>query len=532
MFAPPRHARLLLVPAILATTLSAAAVAAPRVKADLVLLRGMLADGTDEAPKPGNLAIRGDRIVAVGQFGADRNARTIDCTGLVIAPGFIDLHNHSDLPILEPETRAGACYLTQGCTTLVTGNCGAGHHDVRKFYGQLEQRGCGVNVAHLLPHGALRDQVMGKVRRPARPHELRRMRGLVLEAMRAGSWGMSTGLQYVPGSFADTDELVSLAEVVARHGGLYASHMRDEGDLLVESVRELIEIAERAKIRAHISHFKASKQRNWGKVRVAAQEVEQARNRGLQVTADQYPYNASSTSILAMLLPDEEREGGEQATIQRLQDPLHLTRLRPLIAEALAARGKLMIASFAARPDWVGQTIREVAQQEQREPLEIALEILRGRGARGVNFSMDEHDVRYVMTLPWVATASDGSSKVDDGTRPHPRSFGTFPRKIGYYAIEQEVMSLAAAVRSASGLPADILEMPDRGYLRVGYVADVVVFDPERLRDRATYQQPFELSTGVQWVFVNGRGAIEAGELKDLTAGQALRHTARGESSK
>jgi N-acyl-D-aspartate/D-glutamate deacylase len=350
------------------------------------------------------------------------------------------------------------------------------------------------------------------------------MRELVAEGMKQGAWGMSTGLQYVPSAYADTDELVALASEVAKHGGIYASHIRDEGDTLVDAVEEVIEIARQANLPCHISHLKATKRPNWGKVRVVARVIEDARQKGLKITADQYPYTASSTSIAAMLLPEEEREGGSKATISRLKDPLEAARLRPVIAEALEARGELMIASCSAKPEWVGKMIREVAAEEGREPVDVALELLRNGDPQGVNFGMDETDVRFVMTLPWVATASDGSSKIDDGTRPHPRSFGTFPRKIGRYSIREKVVSLPAAIRSATGLPADILGMTDRGYIRPGLVADLVVFDPDKLEDRATYQQPFETSVGIRWVLVNGKIAITDGQPQDTTAGRPLRH--------
>jgi N-acyl-D-aspartate/D-glutamate deacylase len=500
--------------------------AAETIDSALMLQDGTIIDGSGREPFVGNVAIRDGRIDAVGDVIITAPHRTIDCQGLVICPGFIDLHNHSDHSILTPQTRPATCYLTQGCTTLVTGNCGGGLRDVGKFYDQLAAERVGINIAHLVPHGAVREQVMGNVRRAPTDKEMQQMRELVATGMKHGAWGMSTGLMYVPSAYADTDELVALASEVAKHGGIYASHIRDEGDTLVESVEEVIEIARRANLPCHISHLKATKRPNWGKVRVVARVVDEARQQGLKITADQYPYTASSTSIMAMLLPDKEREGGVEATINRLKNADEAARLRPVIAEALEARGGLMIASSEAKPEWVGKLIGDVAAEEGREPVDIAFELLRGGEAQGVNFGMDEADVRFVMTLPWVATASDGSSKIDDGTRPHPRSFGTFPRKIGRYAIQEKVVSLPAAVRSASGLPADILGMTDRGYVRAGLVADIVVFDPKELEDRATYERPFEPSVGIRWVLVNGKMAIANGQLQDTSAGRPLRRAA------
>jgi len=496
-------------------------------KVDVLLENGTIIDGTGGAPYEGSVAIADGRIVAVGTIEGKSAGQTIDCNGLVIAPGFIDLHNHSDNSILSPKNRSAVCYLTQGCTTLVTGNCGGGRADVGKYYDDLAAAGIGINIAHLLPQGEVRDNVMGKVRRAPTADELKQMQDLADAAMQQGAWGMSTGLQYVPGAFAKTDELIALAQVVGKRGGFYASHIRDEGNDLIESVEEALTIAREGNLPCHVSHFKASKKPNWGKVHAAAHLIEDARRGGLRITADQYPYTASSTSIMAFLLPDEEREGGEHATAKRLRDEEQVKRLRPIIAKSIDDRGPIMVANSSKKPKWVGKMIADIAAEEKREPVEVALELLReDPDAAGVNFGMDEADVRYVMTLPWVATASDGSSKVDDGSRPHPRSFGTFPRKIGRYAIQDKVIPFPAAIRSATGLPADILGMKDRGYLRENLAADIVVFDPKQLEDKATYEKPFETSTGVRWLLVNGKLAIADGKPQEVFAGRPLRRPA------
>jgi N-acyl-D-aspartate/D-glutamate deacylase len=449
-----------------------------------------------------------------------------------VCPGFIDLHNHSDENILKLESRDAMCYLTQGCTTLLTGNCGGGRADIGKYYDEIEAQGAGINIAQLVPHGEVRDKVMGKVRRAPTDEELEQMRKLADEGMQQGAWGMSTGLQYVPGAYAETDELVAIATVVGRHGGIYASHMRDESDELMVAIEEVLEIARRANLPCHISHLKCSKPRNWGKIRAATQAIEKARKSGLKITADQYPYTASSTSIMAMLLPDEEREGGDDATVARLKDAAEEARLRPIIAKALEERGMIMIASFEKNPTWAGKLISDIAKEQERPIVEIGLELLLGDPeAKGVNFGMDEADVRYAMTMPWVATASDGSAKIDDGTRPHPRSFGTFPRKIGRYAIKDKVLPLPAAIRSASGLPADIMGMKDRGYIRENLVADLAVFDPKEFLDHANYENPFEKSTGVRWLLVNGQIAIADGELQKALAGRPLRRELKDDAA-
>jgi N-acyl-D-amino-acid deacylase len=519
---PPSIVRFVL-PLMLALGLVETTHAAP--DADVLLQNGTIIDGTGGKPYEGNVAIRDGRIVAVGDVATAATAKqTIDCKGLIISPGFIDLHNHSDNTITSKAGRSARCYLTQGCTTLVTGNCGGGRADIGKFYDELAEKGTGINIAQLVPQGSVREKVMGNELRAPTPAELKQMQALVDAGMQQGAWGISTGLQYVPGSFAKTDELIAVSEVVGKRGGFYASHIRDEGDTLLESIEEVIEIAKGAHMPAHVSHLKSSKKPNWGKVRAAAHLIEQARANGLKITADQYPYTASSTSIMAMLLPDKEREGGERATAERLKNEDTAKRLRPLIAKDIDARGPIMLASMKGKPAWVGQTITEIAKKENREPVDIGLEILRNDpDAAGVNFGMDEADVRFVMTLPWVATASDGSSKTDNGTKPHPRSFGTFPRKIGRYSIQDHIIPLPAAIRSATGLPADVLGMTDRGYIRNDTIADVVVFDPKQLEDRATYDEPFKPSVGVRWLFLAGKVAIADGVPQDVLAGKPLR---------
>ncbi|MEQ8837610.1 MAG: amidohydrolase family protein, partial [Lacipirellulaceae bacterium] len=423
-----------------------------KVDADVLLENGLIVDGTGSDGKRGDVAIAGDRIVAVGQFERGDIDRTIDCQGLVVAPGFIDLHNHSDAMIGDDSQgskgadkksrrivadglREAACYLTQGCTTIVTGNCGGGAVDVEEYYQAIQQKPAGVNVAHLIPQASLRHKVIGQSRRAPTDKELAKMQELARQGMQAGAWGMSTGLQYVPGSFATTDELIAIAKAVGEEGGIYASHMRNEGDQLLEAIQEALDIGRGADLPVHISHLKASQKRNWGKLRAAAALINEARDEGLRVTADQYPYNASSTSISAMLLPDKEREGGNAAIRKKLDDPAENQRLRQLISDALEGRGPIMVASCPEHPEWVGKLISEIAKEEKREPVEVAIDILRSSDQQGVSFSMDDRDLYYAMTLPWVATASDGSVKIADGTNPHPRSFGTFPRKIGRFAL-------------------------------------------------------------------------------------------------
>ncbi|MBL9093752.1 MAG: D-aminoacylase [Planctomycetaceae bacterium] len=505
--------------------------AAPPI-VDVVFRGATIYDGAGGQGFTGDVGLRSGRIVFVGELPADAKiAQTIDCRGLAIAPGFIDLHNHSDSPIVTAATRANVNYLTQGCTTIVTGNCGFGPVDVAAYLARIDEKGAGTNVAHLLPHGDLRDAALGKAGREPTSVELTKMRELADKAMRDGAWGMSTGLIYVPGTYAKTEEIVEIAKVVGRHGGIYASHIRNEGTQLLAAVEEALKIGRDAELPVHVSHFKASGRNAWGTLHVAAEMIEKERAAGRLVTADQYPYTASSTSLEATLLPAWSREGGRRELEKRLRDPATRAKIRAAVEKELAGKVRLQIAGYGPRRDFVGKSVEEIAAQEKREPVEMVLEMEANGGARVVNFGMNEDDVRQAMRLPWVATASDGSAKVPDADQPHPRSFGTFTRKLGVYALKEQVVPLEQAVRSSSGLPADILGLADRGYLKPGQAADVVIFDPKQIADRATYDKPYEYSVGVRYVYVNGVPAVYEGVPTGALAGRALRHVSRLEKS-
>ncbi len=502
------------------------AVAAEPIEADIFLKGGTLIDGTGSDGKVGDVALKGDRIVGVGKFEVKFAEWEIDCAGLVICPGFIDLHNHSDSQIVSPKTRANVNFIMQGCTTIVTGNCGSGPVDCGEYLAKINSAGAGTNVAHLLPQGSLRGKVLGSAQRKATADEIKQMRELADKAMRDGAFGMSTGLIYVPSSYADTVELIEIAKVVGKHGGIYASHIRGEGKDLLDSVGEAIKIGRDSGCPIHVSHFKASGQEAWGLIRPAAQLIEESRKTGLKVTADQYPYIASSTSLDATVLPTWSLAGGREKLLERLKDKDQSARIVKFVTERIEKSDngeRIRITSCAKHPKYVGRSIAEIAKSENSKPFDVALKIIRDGGAGIVNFGMSEEDVRYAMTLPWVATASDGRAYLPSADKPHPRSYGTFPRKIGEYSVKENVLSLAAAIRSCTSLPADILGLPDRGRLVVDHFADVVVFDPKRIRDTATFDKPHQYATGIQFVFVNGEPAVKDGEATGALAGRALK---------
>jgi N-acyl-D-aspartate/D-glutamate deacylase len=518
--------------ALVSCLVSASPAADPKAPDTNVVLRGAtLLDGTGKPGYTGDLHIKGDRIVAVGTVGKIEGAKEVDAAGLVVCPGFIDLHTHCDSGLTGKTGKTGRAnknYVTQGCTTVVTGNCGSGPVDTGKFFQELEAGGVGSNVIHLATHNSIRDRVMGNVKRAPTADEQKKMEALVEKAMTDGTYGLSTGLIYNPGTYSETEELIGLARAAARHGGLYASHIRDESGGLLTAIEEALRIGKEAGCRVHISHIKASGKSAWGRSADAVALIENARAKGQEVTADQYPYIASSTSLRATVIPTRWREGSAKDLVARLDDPQTGPKMKADIEKALKSRdgGKaIQIARYAKNPKWQGMRVTDIAAGEGKSPLEIVLEIERNGGAQIVNFGMSEEDVRVYMKRPWVATASDGGVQTPGDTVPHPRSYGTFPRKIGRYALEDGIVTLEQAIRSSSGLPADILKLTDRGYLKPGQFADVVVFDPKAYRDTATFDKPHQYAAGVQWVFVNGTAAVADGEHKPaVLAGRVLRH--------
>ena len=528
---------------------------------DLLIRGARIVDGTGAPAVSGDVAVEDGVIGEVGRLGRPAARRVVAADGAVLAPGFIDLHTHSDFTL--PQFPRAAAMTRQGVTTQVLGNCGFSPFPVtgptaqllRAYTGFLDggldwdwrtldeyaQRLAALplagNVALLVGHGSVRIAVMGFADRAPTDAELAAMRDLVAQAMRQGAFGLSSGLIYAPGSFAGTAELAALAEVAARSGGFYASHLRNEGAGLLDATGEAIGVGRRAGAAVQLSHHKAMGRANWGKVRDSLALLERA-NAAHDVLADQYPYMAASTTLLAPL-PGWALAGGVPALRSRLADPA----ARERIADDLARRergelrgdeGELDPANVViadARPGLLeryrGRSLADSARAEGTGASEVVLRLV--EGAPGdvpiVWHSMDEADVRTVLAHPLVAVASDGWT-VDPGLGgvPHPRSYGTFVRVLGRYVREQRVLSLEAAVRKMTSLPAFRLGLADRGTIAPGTAADLVVFDPDRVLDRATYAQPHAFCDGVSHVVVNGRLVIDDGEDTTVAAGQVLRH--------
>ncbi len=503
--------------------------AADPIDADFVLKSGLIIDGTGKMAALGDIAVKGERIVAIGSFAVRAGTKTFDASKMILAPGFIDLHTHSDYPIQKAPTNANLNYLFQGVTTAVTGNCGSGPVDTEAYYKALLKAKVGSNVAHQIPHNDVRKAAMGNVNRAPTEVELKKMAELSTKAMKDGAWGLSTGLIYNPGTYAKTPELITLAKIASSHGGFYASHIRDEGSEVLPAINEALTIGKEANLPVHISHIKVSGRSVWGKSPDVLALLIQARKNGIKVTADQYPYIASSTSLTATLIPTRFREGERAELVKRFDDPELGVLLRKAIANSLESKNggaDLRIASYAPKPGYAGKNIAELAKMTGKSPVDLVVEIEKSGGAQIVHFGMSEEDMRLFMKQDFVATASDGGAKVPDTSSvPHPRSYGTFPRKIGFYSIQEKLIPIESAIRSASGLPADIMGLKDRGYLKVGYFADIVVFNPDTFRDKATYDKPHQYAVGISHVLVNGTFAIMDGKPTGKLAGKPLKKT-------
>jgi N-acyl-D-amino-acid deacylase len=494
--------------------------------ADLVISGGTIYSGGDEAPFVGDIAVTADKIVYVGPHAGAPAAKTsIDAKGMIVAPGLIDVHTHPEHFIRSPDAakRLNAPWLMQGVSTIFIGVDGWGHPDVAADHAKLEAEKIGTNVVSYVGFGAVREAVLGKDARAPTPSELERMKQLVARGMCDGAIGLSAGLFYAPQSFAKTDEVVALAKEAARRGGVYDTHQRDESSYsigLMNSVREVLQIGREAAIPVHFAHLKALGIDLQGQTPEVIRLIEEARATGQKVTADQYPWLASSTSLDAALVPRWAVDGGYAAMIKRFDDPAAMAKIRGEMIENLRRRGGAdsILLTSVDRP-WTGKRLSEMAEAWKIEPVDAAVRILRGNVRDSIaSFNMIDSDVDLVMKQPWVVTGSDGN----DG---HPRQYATFPRKYAVYVRERKVIDLQAFIRRSTGLSADIFKLDRRGYLRPGYFADVVVFDPASYAPKADYVRPRELSAGVQTLLVNGALSIQDGKLTAVAAGRALKHT-------
>ena len=529
---------------------------------DLLITNAQIVDGSGEPPRTGSIAISDGKIAAVGTISGTAT-RTIDAKGRAVSPGFIDMHSHSDMPLLTDGNAQSK--IRQGVTTEVIGESGsvaprketgpnANWTDFTGYFSAIEKGGISPNLLSYVGLGTIREMVIGEDDRKPTADELSAMQKMVSTLMDQGIFGVSTGLIYPPNAYATVDELAEVSKAAADKGGLYASHLRYDGQKLREGIEEAIAIGERAKIPVHVFHLKVTGQKNFGRMKEVIELVEAARSRGVRVTADQYPYVASSTGLTATI-PPWAQDGGSARLVERLKNPRERARIRRDMEDPnpswesryqsagtwqnvqLAAIGRTRGAreqGESPNRKYEGMRVAEAAKQAGKDPFDFVFDLLiEERGSVGcVYFIIDEADLALALKIPWVAIGSDGSALATEGPLragvPHPRNFGTFPRVLGRYVREQKVIPLEEAIRKMSSLPASILGLSDRGSIKEGMWADLVIFDPATVGDRATFEDPFQYPVGIETVLVNGEVVLDEGKHTNARPGKVLKRPTAG----
>lgn len=493
---------------------------------DILIVNGRLLDGTGNPWRAADIAISGERIVAVGNLRGAAATRTVDAGGRIVAPGFIDVHSHAAEALTRDTLREARPLVAQGITTIIGNPDGGGPVDLAAQRKALEAAGTGVNVGLLIGHGSVRSEVIGAADRAPAEAELATMQALVSRAVADGALGLSSGLFYAPGSFAKLDEVTALARTA---GGVYTSHIRDEGDYsigVIAAVQEVIDVAEKAGVRGIVTHIKALGPDNWGLGAAAATRIDLARARGVDVLADQYAYEASSTSLAAAIVPRWAQAGGNAGFRTRIGDAATRARILDEMRENIRRRGgarAIVIASHGADRALEGQPLDQIAEARGKPAHITALDIVEAGGASIVSFNMSEEDIVALMRKPWMMTSSDGGLTLAGQGRPHPRNNGAFTRKLTRYVRERGVISLEDAIRSMTSLSASTFGLTGRGMIQPGAFADIVIFDAAALRERATYDDPHRMSEGMWLVLVNGEAVIQDGAFTGKRPGKVLR---------
>lgn len=498
---------------------------------DLVIRNARIVDGTGAPWYRGEIALRGDSIAQVAPAIEAGSARVIDAGGKVVAPGFIDIHTHARRGIFQVPTADN--YVRQGVTTLMEGPDGGSPVPLAPFLAKLDALQKSVNIGSFIGQGSVRSRVIGNVDRKATPAEIQKMQALVEQGMRDGAFGLSTGLFYVPGSFTPTEEVIELAKIAARFGGMHKSHQREESMRLLDSVRETIAIGEGGGLPTQITHHKVVGKANWGRSVDTLRLIEEARTRGVDVTSDQYPYTASSTSVSSALLPAWALEGGAEELAARLKDPASRAKVRADTVVAIRdARGggdpkNVQFANCGFDTSLNGKTLADLTRQRGLEPtIENAagttLWLVEQGGCQGIFHAMSDDDVQRILAHPTTMVGSDGEVPTFGRANPHPRSYGTFARVLGMYVREKQTLTLEEAVRKMSSFPAARLKITDRGILRPGMKADIVIFDPAVVRDTATFEKPHSYAEGFSHVIVNGQVVFENGAMTAARPGRVL----------
>ena len=499
---------------------------------DLVITNARIVDGGGNPWFRADVAIKNGRIVRIGRVAPGAAAKTIDAKGQILAPGFIDVHTHVESIYSLPTADN---FVRMGVTSLITGNCGSSATDVGQFLGRVNEKPLAVNLATLIGHGSVRRQVMGAEDRAPTPDELKQMEAIVEQGMKDGAVGLSTGLIYVPGTYAKTDEIVALARVAGRHGGVYATHMRNEGDKVADAIRESIAIGEQAGLPVEISHFKISNKKLWGQTPMTLGLVREARARGLSVTVDQYAYTASSTS-LSSRLPSWLQAGGFEEAKRRLADKATRERAIKDTKDALKRSGFkdysfAVVASYGPDKSFNGKSIAEITKQVRNKTdvtsqIEQMLAMYEAGGASMIYHGMNEDDVKRIMQEPFTMIASDAGVRQVDDSVPHPRGYGNNARVLGQYVRTLKLISLEDAIRKMTSLPAQTFGFRDRGMIREGFAADIVIFDEKIITDQATFDKPHQYPLGISYVLVNGAVVLANDQMTEARPGLALRGSA------
>jgi N-acyl-D-amino-acid deacylase len=522
---------------------------------DLIIENGLIYDGKGNAPFTGSIAIQSDKIVAVGDLKSHNARRTINAAGYAISPGFIDVHTHTDVELLVDNHAESK--IRQGVTTEISGNCGDSVFplsesssanlrqeyenkygikldwtDAAGFLERIRNKGIAFNYATLVGHGALRSAAVGSENRLATQRELEKMASLLEQAIDQGAMGLSTGLEYTPGSFADKNEIVYLCRIVAKRNGIYATHMRNEDATIESALEEQLEIARQSGVRLQISHFKVGHKRNWHKMPSLLERLERALADGIDLNLDRYPYTAYATSLRQMF-PLWAREGENMEFINRIKNPTEWEKMRPFVVEKVTALGgwdRVLITSVQSPQlrSIQGKSVEILADEARQDPyLWVRDLLIAENGNVGMcGFAMSEENTEKVLTFPRTMVGSDGNAVAPYGVlgkgKPHPRYYGTFPRYLGYYVRDRKILSLTEAIRRITSLPADTFRLGHRGRIAAGCFADLVVFDPARIMDQATFTDPHQYPTGVDYVVVNGQLVIEKEKHSNTTPGRIL----------
>jgi len=496
---------------------------------DILIINGKIIDGTGNNWYYGNVAIKSAKILSIGRNINFTAAKTIDAKGLIVAPGFIDVHTHLEGD--ETKDPDATNFIMDGVTTCITGNCGSSNIDIGKYLGWIDSLRLSINVATLIGHNDIRKEVMGRANRDATTNEMKQMESIVDKAMKDGAVGFSTGLIYIPGTYTKTPEIVELAKVAAKYNGVYATHMRNEGDSVTYAINEALTVGREAKIPVEISHFKLSGQQNWGRSKETVPLIEAARKDGIDVTIDQYPYTASSTSI-STLIPDEILADGQDSINARLRRPgvkkyVIEDMLKRLKKRKLRHYSYAVVAYFKPDTSYNGKSIEQInlmkgRKHEAKDEAETVIDLVMKGGPSAIFHGMSEDDIKRIMRYPFNMFASDASIREFGAATPHPRGYGTNARVLAEYVRDQHVITLEEAIRRMTSLPAQKFQLKYRGLLREGYAADIVIFDEKEVQDVSTYEKPHAYSKGFHYVIVNGMLTVDNEKHTGARAGQAL----------